>query len=98
MKKLLSAILLTVATFLPHSSFQPGVAAKPAAQEKIAIVDINSADANTLQTVPGIGTAYSKKIIAGRPYKTKADLWKKNILPKGVYDKVKDYLVAKGSK
>lgn len=98
MKQLITALFLTLAMFMAPAAFQPSAAAKPAAKEKIAIVDINSADANTLQTVPGIGTQYSKKIIAGRPYKSKADLWRKKILPKGVYDNVKDYLIAKAIK
>jgi len=77
------------------ASFQQSAAAKPAAKEKIAIVDINTANAGALQAVPGIGPTYAKKIIEGRPYTSKADLWRKKILPKGVYDNVKDYLIAK---
>jgi len=57
-------------------------------------VDINSADEKTLRTVPGIGEAYARKIIAGRPYKRKDELVKRGILPAGVYEKVKDFLVA----
>ena len=37
-------------------------------------VDLNTADAATLETLPGIGTARAKAIIAGRPYKTVDDL------------------------
>lgn len=94
----MTALFLALALFMAPASFQPSAAAQPAAKEKIAIVDINSADAKTLQTVPGIGSKYSEKIIKGRPYKSKADLWRKKILPKGVYDNVKDYLVAKAIK
>ena len=98
MKKLISAILLTLAMFVPTPSWQPCVWAKPAATEKVAVVDINTADQTALQAVPGIGDAYSNKIIAGRPYKSKDELWRKKILPKGVYDKVKDSLIAKQTK
>lgn len=91
MKNLMIALFLALGLFTP----QIQIAAKPAQTEKIAIVDINRADEAGLRTVPGIGDVYSKKIIAGRPYKSKDELWRKNILPKGVYDKVKDYLVAK---
>jgi len=98
MKNLMTALFLALALFAPSQVWQPKATAKPAPTEKIAIVDINSADEATLRTVPGIGEAYSKKIIAGRPYKSKDELWRKNIVPKGVYDRVKDYLVAKQAK
>ena len=60
-----------------------------------ALIDINSATEAELRTIPGIGEAYAKKIVAGRPYKGKDELVQKKILPKGVYDKVKDQIVAK---
>ncbi|MBX3167748.1 MAG: helix-hairpin-helix domain-containing protein [Candidatus Eremiobacteraeota bacterium] len=98
MKNLMTALFLGVALFVPAPHWHPSGLAKPASSEKIAIVDINKADQAALQTVPGLGEAYSKKIIAARPYKSKDELWRKNVLPKGVYDKVKDYLVAKQPK
>lgn len=60
-----------------------------------ALIDINSATEAELRTIPGIGEAYAKKIIAGRPYRAKNELVEKKILPKGVYDKVKDQIIAK---
>ena len=58
-------------------------------------VDINSASADELQTVPGIGDAYSKKIVENRPYKRKDELVKKKVVPQATYDKIKDHIVAK---
>lgn len=63
-------------------------------QSKMAPVDINTATADQLKAVPGIGDAYAKRIIANRPYTSKNQLVSKGVLPQGVYDKVKDSLVA----
>lgn len=98
MRNLMTALFLALALVAPARLWIPTAAAKPSPTEKIAIVDINSADEAALRTVPGIGEAYSKKIMQGRPYKSKDELWRKKILPKGVYDKVKDYLIAKQAK
>jgi competence protein ComEA len=73
---------------------EPRVAVKTAPQTT-ALVDINSATKEQLAQLPGIGSAYSDKIIKGRPYAKKDQLLSKNIVPKATYEKIKDLIIAK---
>ena len=68
---------------------------KMAPAPKVELLDINSATADQLDALPGIGKAYSAKIIAGRPYKGKDELVQKSIVPQATYDKIKDKIIAK---
>ncbi len=68
---------------------------KKVAEKKGELIDINSASADTLKTIPGIGDAYSAAIVKGRPYKRKDELPQKKIIPQATYDKIKDLIIAK---
>ncbi len=59
------------------------------------LLDLNSASGDELKAIPGIGDAYSKKIIKGRPYKRKDELVQRNIIPQGTYEKIKDRIIAR---
>ena len=105
MKKLLAPLVLVFAMFVSTATFaQKGSAApatpaqtkpadKPAAETEL--LDLNTATEDQLKALPGIGDAYSKKIIAGRPYAKKDQLVSKKIVPQATYDKIKDSVIAK---
>ena len=95
-----ASVVLTLAagmlfSILPATAFQAKPAAAPsttAASSKL--VDINSATADQLKALPGIGDAYSQKIIAGRPYANKTQLKSRNIVPAATYDKIAALIIA----
>ena len=65
------------------------------AQAKTELIDINSAKAEELMTLKGIGDARAKAIIKGRPYARKDDLVRKKIVPQSIYDDIKDKIIAR---
>ena len=60
--------------------------------KKPKLVEINSATAAQLKTVPGIGDAEAERIIKNRPYMTRSHLVTKNVLSYEAYLAVKDRL------
>jgi competence protein ComEA len=93
-RKLLAVALLIVA--MPAFSTPTHVSAqanKPAASSA-APLDINTATPDQLKALPGIGDAYTKRIIDGRPYTAKNQLLTRGVLPAATYDKIKDQIIA----
>jgi DNA uptake protein ComE-like DNA-binding protein len=66
--------------------------------EKIAaskgLLDINTATAEQLKALPGMGDAYVQRVVAGRPYSAKNQLTTRGVIPAAEYERIREMIVA----
>jgi len=98
---LLAVLSLSVAV-QGQTASKSGAQSKPKASAPAAskaasgdLIDINSATAEQLDALPGVGKAYADRIIKNRPYRAKNELKDKKIVPASTYEKIKDRIIAK---
>ena len=103
----LSALGLSLLLAIPAVAQTPSPSKAPAtapsvppraatgSQQSGGLVDINSASAEELDKLPGVGPARAKAIIANRPYGGKDDLNNRKIIPPNVYNQIKDKIIAR---
>lgn len=79
----------------PHASphNRPKEAAKP--PQHIKLVDINRASRKELRSLQGISDAMADKIIAGRPYNSKAAIVTNGAVPEGIYIAIRKQIVVR---
>ena len=103
--KTLFAVAATAALLVSGAAFaqspQTAPAMKPSTSPPMMmksaapLLDINTASVADLQALKGVGDKRAADIVKGRPYKGKDDLVQKKIIPQGVYDQIKDKIIAK---
>lgn len=91
--RLLPLALLGLSLCFAQAAKKP--APKAPAAAPAGLLDLNSAPAEQLKALPGIGEAYAEKIIKGRPYKAKNELVSKKIIPEATYEKIKEMVIAR---
>jgi competence protein ComEA len=89
----------------PQTSASKAKASPDSAKDKAAtksklvakgkLVDINGASSAELKKLPGVSDATAAKIIAGRPYGSKAWLVSHNIVDRATYEGLKENVIAK---
>jgi competence protein ComEA len=84
---------VTVAKAKPATTEAASTAAQPSGK-----VDLNTATADELESLPGVGPAKAKAIIEGRPYKSLKDFESRNIVAASTVEKFKGQLTISKAK
>jgi DNA uptake protein ComE-like DNA-binding protein len=72
--------------------------AAPKSVAKVKLIDLNNASKEELKSLPGVGDEVAGKIIAKRPYVSKADLVSKGVMLGGPYASVRALVTVEPSR
>jgi len=90
-----AALLAGLLVALPWPSPSLHSRAPVAVAQAAEGLDINTARGDQLMALPGIGPAFAREIIEGRPYKGTDELVQRMIIPQASYNTIKDQINAK---
>lgn len=93
---MLMSVSLAAAAPAKKTDQAPATAASKATKQ--AQIDINTASADQLKTLPGFNNTVIDKLVANRPYANKKQLVSKDIISEAAYEEVKDSIIAKRPK
>lgn len=91
---LAAAVMVATAQTSTSTKAAAGNTGPTTSARKSALLDINSATAEELDALRGIGPVMAGKIIAGRPYRVKTELVTRSIIPQSTYEKIKGQIIA----
>ena len=95
MNRLLRAIAVALAlAFAAHCSGLARAKAVEKAPAEVERIDLDTATLEELKALPGVGDAYAKKTVEGRPCKSKDELVEKKIVPKATSAKIGNKVIA----
>jgi len=81
---------------VPRVGEQPAASQAGSASVNGAPIDINTASATVLDSLPGIGEAYSNRIVDSRvasgPFQSTEDLVTRKLIPRATYEKIKSLI------
>jgi len=95
---LFAAVATSVVPAQTKSAAKAAAPAPAAATADANLIDINTATPDQLKALKGVGDAYAKRIVDGRPYTAKNQLTTRGILPTATYNGIKNQIVARAPK
>ena len=92
-----AVVTVLVAATPTNSLAQKKMTAEDITKGAATVVDLNTADEKTLETLPGVGKATAQAIIAGRPYKSVDELKRVKGMSDKKIDAIKNMVTVGGA-
>jgi len=93
MRRLFPLLALAITFAIPAAT--AGSQTAEFSQSASTLIDINTATPSQLKSLPGMGDAYVRRVLEGRPYTAKNQLITRGVLPQPAYEKIAPYIIAR---